>query len=45
MAEKHKVTFWMPEDLWKLFSKKCIDLGKTRTNVIIELVEKFLKKE
>lgn len=38
----HKVNFLIEEDVWKEFSKKCIDEGKTRTEVIKELIKKFI---
>jgi metal-responsive CopG/Arc/MetJ family transcriptional regulator len=42
---KHKVTFLMPENLWREFSKKCIDEGKSRTDVFIELVKKYVERK
>lgn len=45
MERKHKVTFFMPENLWKEFSKKCIDEGKSRTDVFIELVKRHIGKK
>lgn len=42
--EKHKVTFFMAEELWKEFSKRCIDEGKSRTDVFIELAKKHVER-
>jgi len=43
--ERHKVTFFMSEALWREFSKKCIDEGKSRTDIFIELVKKYIEKK
>lgn len=44
MEKRHKVTFLMPATLWKTFSKKCIDEGRSRTDVFIELVKRYTEK-
>lgn len=33
----------IPEDLWKEFAIVCLNKGKSRTQVIIGLIEKFVK--
>jgi len=40
---KRQVSFWIETELWKNFSKKCIDANKTKTEILIELISKFLK--
>ncbi len=42
MTKRH-ISLLIPLDLYKQFSKKCIDLNKTKTKVLIELIENFLK--
>ena len=39
---KRQVSFFIETDLWKKFSKKCIDVDKKKTQVLKELIEKFL---
>lgn len=34
----------LPESLWKQFAMTCLKIDKTRTKVIIELIEKFVKE-
>jgi hypothetical protein len=38
---KRQVSFFIETDLWKKFSKKCIDADKSKTEVLTELIEKF----
>jgi len=38
---KRQVSFFIETDLWKKFSKKCIDVDKSKTEVLTELIEKF----
>ncbi len=47
MAKKQKkqVTFWLDLDLSKEFSKKLIDLDKTRTFVLKKMIKDFLRKK
>ena len=42
MQGKKQLNVFMPLDLWKKFSKKCIDMDKAKTRVIIQLIEKFV---
>ncbi len=41
---KRLVNFFIETELWKKFSKKCIDQDKTKTEVLIELVKGFVGK-
>jgi len=34
----------VPEDLWKQFAMTCLKIDKTRTKVILELIDEFTKK-
>jgi len=40
---KRQVSFFIETDLWKKFSKKCIDVDKSKTEVLTELIEKFVQ--
>ncbi len=44
MAKKRQLVFYIDNELWKEFSKKCIGLDKSKTRVIEELIERFVKK-
>jgi hypothetical protein len=41
---KRQVSFFIETELWKQFSKKCIDKDKSKTEIIVELIKKFLKE-
>ena len=45
MVSKRQVSFFIETDLWKDFSKKCIDVGKTKTVILRELIGDFVKKK
>ena len=40
---KRQVSFFIDNDLFKEFSKKCIDKDKSKTEVLAELIQKFVK--
>jgi len=40
---KRQVSFFVDNDLYKEFSKKCIDLDKSKTEVLVEMIKKFVK--
>ena len=40
---KRQVSFFIEKELWKEFSKKCIDKDKSKTEVLVELIKEFLK--
>ena len=42
---KRQISFFIDNELFKEFSKKCIDLDKKKTQVLIELIKKFLGKK
>jgi len=42
---KRQVSFFIETELWKKFSKKCIDKDKSKTEIIVELIKKFLSKD
>lgn len=39
---KRQVSFFIDNDLYKQFSKKCIDIDKNKTKVLVELIRKFV---
>lgn len=41
---KRQISFFIEKELWKSFSKKCIDLDKSKTEVLVGLIKDFLKK-
>ena len=41
---KRQVSFFIDNNLYKEFSKKCIDLDKSKTEIFIDLIKKFLNK-
>lgn len=43
-TSKRQVSFFIETDLWKKFSKKCIDLDKSKTEILKGLIEKFVEK-
>ena len=40
---KRQISFFIETDLWKKFSKKCIDVDKSKTKVLKQFIEKFIK--
>ena len=43
-TSKRQVSFFIETNTWKSFSKKCIDIDKSKTEVLKELIDKFLEK-
>lgn len=41
---KRQISFFIEKELWKKFSKKCIDKDKSKTEIIVELIRKFIEK-
>jgi hypothetical protein len=41
---KRQVSFFVDAEKWKQFSKKCIDKDKSKTEILTELIERFLKE-
>jgi len=41
---KRQVSFFIENELFKQFSKKCIDEDKTKTEVLVEMIKGFVKK-
>jgi len=41
---KRQVSFFIETELWKEFSKKCIDKDKSKTEIIVGLVENFVEE-
>lgn len=39
---KKQINFFIETELWRKFSKKCIDEDKSKTEVLIELIKKFV---
>jgi hypothetical protein len=42
---KRQVSFFIETDLWKLFSKKCIDIDKSKTEVLKGLIKHFVESK
>ena len=40
---KRQVSFFIDTEIWKAFSKKCIDVDKAKTEVMVDLIKQFLK--
>jgi len=40
---KRQISLFIETELWKEFSKKCIDKDKSKTEAIVELIKKFLR--
>jgi len=40
---KKQINFFIETELWKKFSKKCIDKDKSKTEVLVELIRKFIE--
>ncbi len=45
MTSKRQVSFFIETEIWKDFSKKCIDDGKNKTQVLKELIQRYLKEK
>jgi len=41
---KRQISFFIENDLWKKFGIKCIERDKSKTQILIEAVEKFVNK-
>ena len=39
---KKQINFFIETELWRKFSKKCIDEDKSKTEVLIRLIKKFI---
>jgi hypothetical protein len=40
---KRQISFFIETELWKTFSKKCIDKDRSKTEILVELIRKFIK--
>jgi len=40
---KKQINFFVDAELWREFSKKCIDEDKTKTEVLVGMIKKFVK--
>ena len=45
LEDKIKMTAWVPKDLHKKLKRKAVDNEVTVTDILIDLIEKYLKKE
>ena len=45
VKSKRQVSFFIESEMWKKFSKKCIDKDKSKTRVLTEIIKKFLESE
>jgi hypothetical protein len=43
-TEKKSITIYINEQLWKDFSKKCIDEDEKRSELLERLINKYLEK-
>jgi len=41
---KRQISFFIDTTTWKEFSKKCIDKDKSKTEILIKLINEFIKK-
>lgn len=39
---KKQINFFIESELWREFSKKCIDEDKSKTEVLTKLIKKFV---
>ena len=39
---KKQINFFVDTELWRKFAKKCIDEDKSKTEVLVELIKKFI---
>jgi len=42
---RRQISFNIDNNLYKEFSKKCIDIDKKKTDVLITLIKEFLKRK
>jgi len=42
---KRQVSFFIETELWKKFSKRCIDEDKSKTEILVDLIKKFVESE
>jgi len=42
---KRQVSFFIETELWKKLSKKCIDEDKSKTQILVDLIKKFVGSE
>ncbi len=40
---KKQINFFIETELWKKFSKKCIDKDKSKTEILVNLINEFVK--
>jgi len=40
---KEQINFFVNADLWRDFSKKCIDEDKSKTEVLVELIKRYVR--
>ena len=40
---KRQVSFFIETELWKKFSKKCIDKDKSKTEILSNLIKEFVE--
>lgn len=40
---KRQLSFFIETELWKKFSKKCIDEDKSKTEILVDLIKKFIE--
>ena len=45
MSGQRQITFYTSKELWLKFSKKALDLGQSKTKILNEMIEKFLKEK
>ncbi len=43
MAGKRQVSFFIDNQLFKEFSKKCIDVDQNKTEAMVAMIKKFVK--
>ena len=41
---KRQISFFIDKDLWKKFGIKCIEKDKSKTEILVEAVEKFVNQ-
>jgi len=41
---KKQINFFIDAELWKKFSKKCIDEDTSKTEVLVDMIKKFVEK-
>lgn len=42
---KRQISFFCDNNLWKDFAKKCIDQDKSKTQILVEMIKKFVGKK